>query len=267
MNGPPRSWSRVGWAVVAIGLVAPGPLQQGAEARPGPASGPALALSSTTGEAPSRREQVLVALLERIERDPVLRSQADLHLAIAAQLDQERTALREASRTRPLATDAGTAADLLMLIGLQLVPHATAETRPVLLSALVRGFYAPDSRFAADLALYGEAIADDLLSLTRDASPAHRANAYALIGRVLNNNAAGALAETLEVDVLLGLVNGLRSGLDDDEASVRVVTVDALAASGDSGSLRRLADLARRDVSPLVRQRARDAVATLAPER
>jgi HEAT repeat protein len=101
------------------------------------------------------------------------------------------------------------------------------------------------------------------LSALADASPAHRANAYGLMGRVLNNHGAGALEDTLEVEQTLDLVNALRAGLDDEEAAVRALVVDALVAAGDAASLRRLTEVARRDVSPMVRQRAREAVTTL----
>ncbi len=213
--------------------------------------------------APARRIQTLLSLLPRLEHDAALRAQPDLHRAVASMLAQECTAMREAARQRRLAAEDGAAADLLMVIGLRLLPHASGEPRATLLSALVAGYYAPGSRFAADLAVHGTAIVDDVIRLAAEASPAHRANAYGLMGRVLNNHAAGALEDTLEVEQTLDLVNALRAGLDDDEAAVRALVVDALVAAGDAASLRRLTEVARRDVSPLVRQHAREAVTAL----
>lgn len=152
------------------------------------------------GEVPGRRLDALLALLPRLERDVELRRQPDLHRAVAASLREERQALMDAARLAPLDDNATATADVLMLVGLRLLPHASDETRPQLLSALVTGYYAPDSRFAADLAGYGAAILDDVLHLARDTSAAHRANAYVLMGRVLNNEAAGVLEDSLSIE-------------------------------------------------------------------
>jgi hypothetical protein len=182
---------------------------------------------------------------------------------VAASLRDQRQALHDAARTTPLTADDTATADVLMLVGLRLLPHASEQTRPPLLSALVRGYYAPGSRFAADLAVYGAAIVDDVLRLAGDESAAHRANAYVLMGRVLNNEAAGVLDDSLSLPQALDLVTALRLGLDDDDAGVRALTIDALVAAGDGASITRLGEVARRDMSPMVRQRARDAAAAL----
>lgn len=214
-------------------------------------------------EAAVRRSDALLALLPRLETDVELRRKPDLHRAVAAMLVQERAALRESGRAGALKGDEGATADVLMVVGLRLLPHTSTETRPALLSALVAGYYAPGSRFAADLAVYGAAIVNDTLRLVHDESALHRANGYVLMGRVLNNDAADVLEDALSVEQSLDLVSALRGGLADDDENVRALVVEALVAAGDGGSVRTLKDLGRRDVSPLVRQRAREAVTTL----
>lgn len=258
------SWMRAGASIGTLVLVGMGltAVRAAAQSRP-TAPPPASTLTGFDEEAQVRRADVLLALLPRLERDDQLRRQPDLHRTITAMLVQERLALRETARTRTLDGDAGATADMLMLVGLRLLPHTSAETRAPLLSALVWGYYAPGSRFAADLAAYGQAIVPDVLELVSDGSAAHRANAYVLIGRVLNNDAADALEDALSVDQALGLVTALRAGLDDEEAAIRALVIDGLVAAGDGASARRLGDVARRDVSPMVRQHARDAVVAL----
>lgn len=247
MSSVTPSWKNVGASLGALVLV-----------------GMTLTANIAAGEEPpGRRLETLLALLPRLDRDVALRRQPDLHRAVAASLREERRTLSEAGRTAPLAAGETATADVLMLLGLRLLPHASAETRPQLMSALVQGYYAPGSRFAADLAAYGSLIVGDVLQLAGDPSPAHRANAYVLMGRVLNNEAAGVLEDSLSIEQALDLVTALRVGLDDEDPGVRALTVDALVAAGDGASLRRLHDVARRDLSPLVRQRARDAAAAL----
>jgi hypothetical protein len=258
------SWMRVGTSIGALVLVGLGLTADGVAAQSPRAAAPvARTRAGLDEEAPSRRTDALLALLPRLERDDQLRRQPDLHRAITAMLVQERHALREAARVRALDGDSGSPADVLMLVGLRLLPHTSAETRAPLLSALVWGYYAPGSRFAADLAAYGPAIVADVLALVSDGSAAHRANAYVLMGRVLNNDAADALEDPLSVDQALELVTALRAGLDDEEAAIRALVIDGLVAAGDGASARRLGEVARRDISPMVRQHARDAVTAL----
>jgi hypothetical protein len=255
---------RVGASIGALVLVGMGWSADGVAAQSRrTAERRSRALVGLAEEAPARRAEVLLALLPRLERDDQLRRQPDLHRTVTAMLVQERLALREAARAQALASDAGAVADVLMLVGLQLLPHTAMDTRGPLLSALVWGYYAPGSRFAADLALYGSAIVADVLALAADATAAHRANAYVLMGRVLNNDGADALEDALSVEQAVDLVNALRAGLDEEDAAMRVLVVDALAAAGDGASSRRLSEVARRDISPMVRQHARDAVAAL----
>lgn len=223
----------------------------------------AASAAASGDEAAVRRSDALLALLPRLETDAELRRKPDLHRAVTAMLVQERAALRETGRAGALRGDEGATADVLMVVGLRLLPHTSTETRPALLSALVAGYYAPGSRFAADLAIYGAAIVSDTLRLVHDESALHRANGYVLMGRVLNNDAADVLEHALSVEQSLDLVSALRGGLADDDENVRALVVEALVAAGDGGSVRRLKDLGRRDVSPLVRQRAREAVTTL----
>jgi hypothetical protein len=258
------SWMNVGASIGALVLVGMGLTADGVAAQSHRAAAPvARTLAALDEEAPSRRTDVLLALLPRLERDDQLRRQPDLHRTITAMLVQERQTLREAARVRTLDGDAGATADVLMLVGVRLLPHTSPETRAPLLSALVWGYYAPGSRFAADLAAYGPAIVPDVLALVSDGSAAHRANAYVLMGRVLNNDAADALEDALSVDQALELVTALRAGLDDDDAGIRALVIDGLVAAGDGASARRLGEVARRDISPMVRQHAREAVTAL----
>jgi hypothetical protein len=257
------SWKRVGASIGALVLVGMGLTADVAAGQPRPKRARPVTIAAAADEAPGRRLDALLALLPRLERDLDLRRQPDLHRAVAASLREERQVLKDAARMAPLAAGETATADVLMVVGLRLLPHASDETRPQLLSALVKGYYAPGSRFAADLASYGAAIVDDVLQLAGDESAGHRANAYVLMGRVLNNEAAGVLEDSLSMDQALGLVTALRVGLDDDDASVRALTVDALVAAGDGASVRRLTDVARRDMSPMVRQRAREAADAL----
>lgn len=258
------SWTSVSAGVGVLVLLGLGLPSAAAAGQPRRSAAPSdRALAALAEEEPASRVQTLLTLLPRLESDPSLRGRAELHRAVAAMLEQERSALRDSARAGRLAAEDGTAADLLMLVGLRLLPHASAETRPRLLSAMVWGYYAPGSRFAADLAVYGAAIVDDVRRLAGDESPAHRANAFVLMGRVLNNQAADALEATLSLEQSLDLVNALRAGLDDDDAGVRALVVDAIVAAGDGASVRRLAEVARRDVSPMVRQHAREALNVL----
>ena len=257
------SRKRVGASFGALVLVGMGLTADLAAAQPQPARARPVPVVAFADEAPGRRLDALLALLPRLDRDLELRRQPELHRAVAASLREERQTLKDAARMAPLAENETATADVLMLVGLRLLPHASAETRPQLLSALVKGYYAPGSRFAADLATYGAAVIDDVLQLADDESAAHRANAYVLMGRVLNNEAAGVLEDSLSIEQALGLVTALRSGLDDEDAGVRALTVDALVAAGDGASVRTLTDVARRDVSPMVRQRAREAATVL----
>ena len=57
----------------------------------------------------------------------------------------------------------------------------------------------------------------------------------------------------------LDLVAALRSGLDDDEAGVRVAAIEGVVLAGDAGATEALGQMARRDMSPVVRTRAREA--------
>ena len=264
MRPVPSSWTSPGGSVGALVLVGLGVCAQVTVAQPDQPHAPPVRMPAALEDvAPARRLQALLSLLPRLEHDAALRAQPDLHRAVASMLAQECTAMRDAARQGRVAAGDGATADLLMVVGLRLLPHASGEPRATLLSALVAGYYAPGSRFAADLAVHGTAIVDDVIRLAAEVSPAHRANAYGLMGRVLNNHGAGALEDTLEVEQALDLVNALRAGLDDEEAAVRALVVDALVAAGDAASLRRLTEVARWDVSPMVRQRAREAVTTL----
>ena len=202
----------------------------------------------------------VLAMAPRLEADARLRAHPDLHRAVTLLLDAERVALASTP-----AVDAARAAraDALMLIGLRLLPHTSAETRAPLATALLMGRYAPDSRCAVDLARLGADVLPPLRVLATHAVAAHRANAYAVMARMLAMQAEGELEEPISLHDHLSVLDGLRAGLDDEDALNRSMVVDALARLGDGGSLPTLTTLARRDVSPAVRARARDALERL----
>jgi hypothetical protein len=180
-------------ALVLVGLFQPAAARAG-ESRRSAAQPARQALAALDESAWEQRAEAVAALLPRIETDPGLRSRTDLHTRVAALLVQERAALRASARAG-LGVDAARVhhAELLMVLGLRLVPHAGPQTRPQLIAALIQGDFAPGSRFAAGLAAFGGEIAGEVLGLARDADPSRRANAYAMMGRVLQQHAEGVL--------------------------------------------------------------------------
>lgn len=204
-------------------------------------------------------------LLDVVEAHATLRARTDLHDVVARQLVRERAALASATRMTDGAGAETACGEVLMLLGMRLVPHARAASRAALLSALVRGYYGPDSRFALDLARFGGAITGDTLVLATDEAPGHRANAFALMAYVLAFHADDALDPLLEPEQFVALLGTLRGGLDDDDANTRAQVIGRLVALEDFASLPAIGELARRDPSPMVRARARDAVMALGP--
>jgi hypothetical protein len=247
-------------ALVLVGMSLPAAVRAGEARRPAahPTRRVLAALEESSWE---QRAEAVAALLPRIEADPALRIRTDLHTRVAALLVQERAALR-ASAGAGLGVDAARLehAELLMVVGLRLVPHAGPQTRPLLLAALIQGDFAPGSRFAAGLAAFGADIAGEVLGLARDADATRRANAYAMMGRVLQQHAEGVLDQPLELAQALDMVSALRAGLDDDDVAARVQAIDGVVTAGDAGATDTLAQLARRDMSPVVRSRARQAL-------
>ncbi|HTV02281.1 MAG TPA: hypothetical protein VMF13_17160, partial [Luteitalea sp.] len=211
-----------------------------------------------------QRAEAVAALLPRIDAEPTLRTRADLQMRVAALLVQERAALRDA-RAAGLVVDAARVehAELLMVVGLRLAPHAGPEARKLLLAALIQGDFAPGSRFATGLAAFGGALVDEMLGLARDEAGSRRASAYTMMGRVLQQHGEGVLDEPLEITQALDLVAALRTGLDDAEVGVRVAAIDGVVLAGDAGATDALGQLARRDMSPMVRSRAREALDAL----
>lgn len=254
----------VGAGVVALGLVGVG-VPAGARAgQPSVSAGRAARPVLVTGGAEEweRQAAAVERLLPMLDQDGAARRRPDLHRAVAELLAREAAA-REQMGASALPPARRAHGDLLMVVGLRLARYADAETRPLLLRALVTGPFAPESRFAADLASFGAFLAEDVTALATDPRPATRANAYVVMGRILNGHGAGCLDEPLTIGQALDLATTLRAGLDDEDDEVRLRVIASVVAAGDVASARTLAEIARIDLNPRIRTAARTAMGEL----
>lgn len=254
----------MGAGVVALGLVGVG-VPAGARAgQPSRATGAAVRPVHVAGGAEEweRQAAAVERLLPMLGQDGVTRRRADLHRAVAELLVQEAAAREQLGATAlPAARRAH--GELLMVVGLRLARHADADTRPLLLRSLVSGPFAPDSRFAADLAAFGALLVGEVTALASDPRPATRGKAYGLMGQILNGHGVGCLDEPLTIGQALDLSTALRLGLDDEDDAVRLQVIASVVLAADPAAVQTLAELARVDLNPRIRAAARDALAEL----
>jgi len=201
-----------------------------------------------------------------IDADPLLSKSADVQNVIATRLQQENGQINNRYRNGISSEDIRDCSESLSLIALRLVPDATPATRTLLISALVTGAYNPESKFAKELALYGEAAVGPVLQLAHSDIGPDRGNAYALMGEMIRAGKSGALRYPFAPQSASRLQGAVRAGLQDPDTASRREAIRAIVAAGDREAIPLLSVLATTDPDIGTGSKARFSVRSLAAE-
>lgn len=113
--------------------------------------------------------------------------------------------------------------------------------------ALVLGVYNPESEFAKDIALEGDAIVPLVLELSKSASGPQKWNAFGLTSALFEYQEARSLSDPLSAASVVALRAAARAGLSDPAPDVRREAIPAVVSAKDYQAIPMLQHLAQND--------------------
>ena len=187
-------------------------------------------------------------LNQLFDRDSALLDNPAVYETVVA-LVRSETAVIDANFRNGVSTDEGFGEDYSVMLetATRVLRAGAPDTRRALLAALVKAVYNPDSRFAKELASYGELVVEPALELTHTDMDPDRWNAYAMLGEILRADRTHELKVPLATGSAARLRVALRGGLRDPEIVTRRETVNAIVAAEDREAIPLLKELAASD--------------------